>query len=131
SSAAQAQSSARSRRTSSAASGTACHSASARSRCARASARPKTASAWRAAATEAASASPPRPAAAQWGATPAAPARKFLGEPRVQLLALAGQDGRVDRLGQQRVAEAEAAGLLLGDQDAMLHGPAQRPPHAP
>jgi hypothetical protein len=50
-----------------------------------------------------------------------------VGQPGVQLLALAGQDGRVDRLRQQGVAEAEAAGRLVGDQDAMLDGLAQRP----
>jgi hypothetical protein len=44
----------------------------------------------------------------------AAAARELLGEPRVQLLALARQQRGVDRLGQQRVAEAEAAGRLLG-----------------
>ena len=118
---------------SSAASGTACHNASARSRCAWASAKPKTASAWRAASTEAASASAVRPAAAQWrrelrrraAALPAS----SCGEPRVQLLPLAGQDGRVDRLRQQGVAEAEAAGRLLGDEDAVLDGLAQRLAH--
>ena len=56
---------------------------------------------------------PWRPAAAQCGASSAgaAPstARELLGEPRVQLLALPGEDRRVDRLGQQRVAEPEAA----------------------
>ena len=35
-------------------------------------------------------------------------ARKHVGKPRVQLLALAGQDRRVDRLRQQRMAETEA-----------------------
>ena len=93
--------------------GTASHSASARSRCASASARPNTASAWRAASTEATSASAVRPAAAQCGASSAGcrggAARELLREPRVQLLALAGQDRRVDRLRQERVAEAEAA----------------------
>jgi hypothetical protein len=54
-------------------------------------------------------------------------ARELVGEPRVQLLALAGQDGRVDRLRQQGVAEAEAAGRLGGDQDAVRDGLAQRP----
>ena len=58
-----------------------------------------------------------------------AAARELVGEPRVQLLALAGQDRRVDRLGQQRVAEAEAAGRLVGDEDAVLDRPAQRLAH--
>ena len=47
----------------------------------------------------------------------------------MQLLALAGQQRRVDHLRQQRVAEAEAAGRLLGDQDAVLDGLAQRLAH--
>jgi len=41
-------------------------------------------------------------------------AREFLGQAGVQLLALARQQRGVDRLRQQRVAEAEAAGRLLG-----------------
>ena len=49
-------------------------------------------------------------------------ARELVGEPRVQLLALAGQDRRVDRLGEQGVAEAEAARRLVGDEDAVLDG---------
>ena len=60
-----------------------------------------------------------RPAAAQCGASSAAAAprsRQLLGEPGVQLLALAGQDRRVDGFGQQRVAEAEGAGVLVGDE---------------
>jgi len=44
----------------------------------------------------------------------------------VQLLALAGQDGRVDRLRQQGVPEAEAAGRLVGDEDTVLDRLAQR-----
>ena len=87
----------------------------------------------RAASTDAASASALRPAAAQCGASSAgargAAARELVGEPRVQLLALAGQDRRVDGLGQQRVAEAEAAGRLLGDEDAVLDRLAQRLAH--
>ena len=47
----------------------------------------------------------------------------------MQLLALAGQDRRVDRLRQQRVAEAEAAGRLVGDEDAVLDRLAQRLAH--
>ena len=60
-------------------------------------------------------------------------ARELVGEPRVQLLALAGQDRRVDRLREQRVAEAEAAGRLVGDEDAVLDrlGAATRARRAP
>ena len=93
SSAAQEQSPARSSPASSAASGTAGHSASARSRCASASARPKTASAWRAASTDAASASGRatrrRPVRRELRRARRSAARELLGEPRVQLLALA------------------------------------------
>jgi hypothetical protein len=56
-------------------------------------------------------------------------ARELLGEPRVQLLALAGQQRRVDRLRQQRMAEAEAAARLVGHEDAVLDRPAQRLAH--
>ena len=55
-------------------------------------------------------------------------ARELVGQPRVQLLALAGQDRRVDRLRQERVAESEAAGRLHGDEDAVLDRQAQRLP---
>ena len=51
---------------------------------------------------------------------------ELLGQLFVQLLALARQDRRVDRLGEERVAETEAACLLLGDEDAVLDGAAQR-----
>ena len=47
---------------------------------------------------------------------------KLVGEPRVQLLALAGQDRRVDRFRQECVAEAKAARSLLGNEHAMLDG---------
>ena len=47
----------------------------------------------------------------------------------MQLLALAGQDRRVDRLGQERVAEAEGARCLVRDEDLMLDGLAQRRAH--
>jgi hypothetical protein len=47
----------------------------------------------------------------------------------VQLLALAGQQRRVDRLGQQRVAEAEAAGRLHRGHDAVLDRLPQRLAH--
>ena len=53
-------------------------------------------------------------------------ARKLVGQPRVQLLALAGENRRVDRLRQQRVAEAEGARRRLGHQDAVLHRQAER-----
>jgi hypothetical protein len=56
-------------------------------------------------------------------------AGELVGESRVQLLALARQDRRVDRLRQERVAEAEAAGRLLGNEDAVLDCPAQRLAH--
>jgi hypothetical protein len=56
-------------------------------------------------------------------------AREFAGEPCVQLLALAREDRRVDRLGQERVAEAEGARGLVGDEDLMLDGVAQRRAH--
>ena len=56
-------------------------------------------------------------------------ARELFGEPRVQFLALAGQDRRVDRLREERVAEAEAARRLLGDEDAVLDRLAQRLAH--
>ena len=56
-------------------------------------------------------------------------AGKLAGEPCVQLLALAGQDRRVDRLRQERVAEAKAARRLLGDEHAVLDGHAQRLAH--
>ena len=51
------------------------------------------------------------------------------GEPRVQLLALAGQQRFVDRLGQQRVAEAKAACRLIGDEHAVIDRPAQTLAH--
>ena len=53
-------------------------------------------------------------------------ARELFRQLRVQLLALTGQDRRVDRLRQERVAEAEAAGRLVGDEDAVLDRLAQR-----
>ena len=46
--------------------------------------------------------------------------RKLLGQLRVELLPLAGQNRRVDRLREQGVAEAEAAGGLVGDEDMVL-----------
>ncbi len=70
-----------------------------------------------------------RPVRRELGRRRGAAARELLGEPRVQLLALAGQDRRVDRLRQERVAEAEAAGCLVGDEDAVLDGLAQRLAH--
>jgi hypothetical protein len=58
-----------------------------------------------------------------------AAARELLSQPPVQLLALAGQQRRVDRLGQQRVAETEAARCLHRHQHAMLHRLPQRLAH--
>jgi hypothetical protein len=55
--------------------------------------------------------------------------RQFPGEAGVQLLALAGEDRRVDGFGQQRVAEPEGARGLVGDEDLVLDGLAQRRPH--
>ena len=55
--------------------------------------------------------------------------RQFPGEAGVQRLALAGQDRRVDGFGQQRVAKPEGARGLVGDEDLVLDGLAQRPPH--
>jgi hypothetical protein len=68
-----------------------------------------------------------RPAAAQCGASSAA--GQLHREACVQLLAFARQDGRIDRLRQQRVAEAEAAARLVGHEDAVLDRPAQRLAH--
>ena len=48
---------------------------------------------------------------------------------RVQLLALAGQDRRVHRLRQQGMPEAEAAGVLVRGEDAVLDRPTQRVAH--
>ena len=133
SSAVHAQSSARSSPTSVPASGTTSHSASARSRCASASARPKTACASRAAADRRGHrllvATRRRPVRRQLRRRCGAAARELVCEPRVQPLALAGQDRRVDRLRQERVAEAEAAGRLVGDEDPVLDRPAQRLAH--
>ena len=116
-----------------AASGTAGQSASARSRWATASARPNTASAWRAASTEAASAcggaARLRPVRRELGRRGGRGARQFPGEAGVQLLALAGEDRRVDGFGQQRVAEPEGARGLVGDEDLVLDGLAQRLAH--
>ena len=44
----------------------------------------------------------------------------------MHLLPFPGEDGGVDGLGQQRMAEPEAARLRLGDQDAALHRRAER-----
>jgi hypothetical protein len=46
-------------------------------------------------------------------------ARELLGEPRVHLLALAREQRRVDRLGEQRVAEAKAPRRVVPEQDAV------------
>jgi hypothetical protein len=46
------------------------------------------------------------------------------GEARVELLALARQDGGVDRLGQERVPEPERPGRLVGHEHVVLDRPA-------
>ena len=56
-------------------------------------------------------------------------AGELVGESSVQLLALTWDNRRVDRLGQERVAEAEAAAGLIGHEDAVLHRLAQRFTH--
>ena len=61
-----------------------------------------------------------RPVRRELGGRGGGAARELVGEPRVQLLALAGEDRRVDGLRQQRVAEAEAAARLVGDEHAVL-----------
>ena len=53
-------------------------------------------------------------------------ARELLGDPAMQLLALARQDRRVHGLGQQRVAEPKRAGILVGDEDSLVDGLAER-----
>ena len=45
----------------------------------------------------------------------------------MQILALARQQGAVDRLGEERVAEAKAA--LIGDEDTVVDGAAKRLAH--
>ena len=50
-----------------------------------------------------------RPMRRELGRSRNSAARELAGQPRMQLLALAGQDGRVDRLGEQGVPEAEGA----------------------
>ena len=55
--------------------------------------------------------------------------RELVGDPGVQVLALAGEDRRVDRLRQERVAETEAVRRLFGDEDAVLDGLPQRFAH--
>jgi hypothetical protein len=52
-----------------------------------------------------------------------------VGEPCVQLLAFAGQDRCVDRLGEERVAEAEAPRRRVGDEHPVLDGLAERLAH--
>ena len=65
------------------------------------------------------------PVGRELGGRGGAAALELVGEPGVQLLAFAGEDRRVDRLGQERVPEAEAPGRRLGDKDFVLDGPAQ------
>jgi hypothetical protein len=71
-----------------------------------------------------------RPVRRELGGRGGRGAGQLPGEPGVQLLALAGQDRRVDGFGQQRVAEPEGARGLVGDQDLVLDGLAQRVAHA-
>ena len=52
-------------------------------------------------------------------------AGELVGESSVQLLALTWEDRRVDRLSQERVAEAEAAAGLIGHEDAVFDRLAQ------
>jgi hypothetical protein len=52
--------------------------------------------------------------------------RQFFREQCVQLFPLPREDRRVDRLRQERVAEAEAAGLLIGHEDPVLDRQAER-----
>lgn len=52
-------------------------------------------------------------------------AGELSGKPRVQPFALPREDGRVDRLREERMPEAEAARLRLGDEDAVVHRPAE------
>jgi hypothetical protein len=63
----------------------------------------------------------------RWLCGPAA--HQLHGQSRVQLLALARQDRRVDRLSEQRVPKAETATRPVGDQDAVLDRAAQRLAH--
>src|SRR5262249_27780402 len=53
-------------------------------------------------------------------------ARELLGKPRVQPLALPGQDRLVDGLCEQRVAEAVVARRALGNEHAVLNGSSQQ-----
>ena len=55
--------------------------------------------------------------------------RELFCEPRVQLLALPREDGRVDGLREQGVPEAEDPRLRLGHEDAVLDRLAQRLAH--
>ena len=67
-----------------------------------------------------------RPVRREFGRPRRPAARELRGKARVQLLALPREDGRVDRLRQQRMAEPEAPRLRLSGQDAALHGRAER-----
>ena len=55
--------------------------------------------------------------------------RELVCKPRVQVLALPGQDRRVDGLREKRVTESEAVRRLLGDEDSVLDCLAQRLAH--
>ena len=125
SSAVRVQSSARSSPASSAASGTASQSASACSRCASASASPEDRLRFACRLDRrdqrVGAATRRLPVPRELRPRRGSAARKLFRQLRVrQLLALTGQDRRADRLRQERVAEAEAAGRLVGDEDAVL-----------
>ena len=115
---------------SSAASGTVCQRASARSRCAerfgQAEHGLRLACGFDRRDQRLRAATRCRPVRRELGRRRGSAARELVGQPRMQLLALAGQDRRVDRLRQQRMAEPEAARLRVGDQDAVLHCLAER-----
>ena len=110
--------------------GTWSHSSSTRSTCRSASVRPDTASASRAARSDASSAStgrPARPSAAPpRPPPPPAPSVRARARRSCTHLALPGQQRPVDRLGEQRVAEAEGAGRMVGDEHVVLDRLAQR-----
>ena len=66
-----------------------------------------------------------RPMGRQLRGSRRAATRELVGDPGMELLALAGQHRRVDGLCEQRVTKAEAAPRRLGNENAVLHRPAQ------
>jgi len=60
------------------------------------------------------------PVAREFGRRRGRAAGELVGDSGVQILALAGKDRRIDRLGQQGVAEAERAAGLLRHEKAVL-----------